>query len=113
MHTLTDEELKREPSQLLDDAQRGQITVVTAAGRPVMMAVPLEDGAPMRSALVDLAAALYDRDEITLGTAARIAGLSYSEMIDELGRRGIATVRYTPDELERELAYAATLAGRR
>jgi predicted HTH domain antitoxin len=113
MHTLTDDELKREPAQLLDDAQRGQITVVTTDGRPVMMAVPLENGAPLRSALVDLAAALYDRDEISLGTAARIAGLSYSEMIDELGRRGMATVRYTPEELERELAHAATLAGRR
>ncbi len=112
MHTLTDDELKRKPAQLLDDAQRGRITVVTTGGRPVMMAVPLADGAPMRSALLDLAATLYDRDEISLGIAARIAGLSHSEMIDELGRRGIATVRYSPEELERELAHAATLAGR-
>ena len=35
---------------------------------------------------------------------ARIAGLAYSEMIDELGRRGIATIRLAPGELERELA---------
>lgn len=112
MRTLTDEDVERAPAQLLADARRGKVTVVTTAGRPMMLAVPLENGMPMRGALVELAAVLYDGDEISLGTAARIAGLSYSEMIDELGRRGIATVRYSPEELERELAHAATLAGR-
>ena len=76
MHTLTDEDLQRAPQQLLADARRGQITLVTTDGRPMMLAVPLADGAPMRTALVDLAAALFDREEISLGTAARIAGLS-------------------------------------
>ena len=104
MHTLTDEDLQRAPQQLLDGARRGELTVVTTNGRPMMLAVPLADGVPMRSALVDLAAALFDREEISLGTAARIAGLSYSEMIDELGRREIDTIRITPEELERELA---------
>jgi len=104
MLTLTDEDLQRAPQQLLADARRGELTVVTTDGRPMMLAVPLADGAPMRSALVDMAAALFDREEISLGTAARIAGLSYSEMIDELGRRGIDTIRITPEELERELA---------
>ena len=104
MHTLTDEDLQRAPQQLLAGARRGQITVVTTDGRPMMLAVPLADGAPMRAALVELAAALFDREEISLGTAARIAGLSYSEMIDELGRREIDTIRITPEELERELA---------
>jgi len=104
MLTLTDEDLQRAPQQLLADARRGKLTVITTDGRPMMLAVPLADGAPMRSALVDMAAALFDREEISLGTAARIAGMSYSEMIDELGRREIDTIRITPQELERELA---------
>jgi len=104
MRTITDEDLQRAPQQLLADARRGQITVVTTDGRPMMLAVPLADGVPLRTALVDLAAALFDREEISLGMAARIAGLSYSEMIDELGRREIDTIRITPEELERELA---------
>jgi hypothetical protein len=36
--------------------------------------------------------------------AARIAGLAYTDMINELGRRNIAVVRLEPGELERELA---------
>lgn len=104
MHTLTTEELSQRPQALLADALRGEVTVVTTAGKPVMIAVPLVEGSPLRSALVDMAAELYDRGEISLERAARIAGLSYSEMIDELGRRGIATIRVSPEELDRELA---------
>jgi predicted HTH domain antitoxin len=36
--------------------------------------------------------------------AARIAGLPYSDMVDELGRRGVATIRLGPGDLGRELA---------
>jgi predicted HTH domain antitoxin len=104
MHTLTDDELKREPTQLLDDARRGQISVVTTDGQAVLMTVPLENGAPAPGALLDLAVTLYDREQISLGRAAEIAGLAYVDMMDELGRRGIATIRLRPGELERDLA---------
>jgi predicted HTH domain antitoxin len=104
MHTLTDQELRHAPQALLDVAQRHECTLVTTDGQPVLMAVPLANGIPLPAALVDLAAQLYDRELISLERAARIAGLSYSEMIDELGHRGIDTIRLTPGELERELA---------
>lgn len=104
MHTLTDQELQRDPQALLDDALRGEITLITRHGQPMVMAVPLADGRQLQTALVDLAAQLYDRELVSLERAARIAGLAYSEMIDELGRRSIDTIRLTPGELERELA---------
>jgi predicted HTH domain antitoxin len=112
MHTLTDEELKSAPLALLDHAHRDQATLVTVDGLAVMMAVPLDNGQPSPSALVDLAATLFDSEQISLGRAARIAGLSHSEMIDELGRRNIDVARYSVDELKRELAYVSTIAGR-
>lgn len=104
MHQLTDDELQRAPAQLLADARRGETSLVTAQGEPVLLAVPLTGGADTANTLIELAATLYDRELVSLGRAARIAGLSYSEMIDELGRRGIATIRTTPDDLQRELA---------
>ena len=48
MHTLTDEDLQRAPQQLLADARRGQITLVTTDGRPMMLAVPLPDNPDAR-----------------------------------------------------------------
>lgn len=104
MPTLTTEDLVRAPERLLAEARSGELTVVTDHGQTVMLALPLEQGAPVQVMLFDLAAQLYDRDLISLERAARVAGLSYSETIDEFGRRGIATIRLTPKELERELA---------
>lgn len=104
MHTLTSTDIQREPARLLDDAQRGQVSLVTTDGRAVFMTLPLENGAPVPGALLDLAAQLYDSEQISLGRAAEIAGLAYADMMDEMGRRGIATVRLRPGELERELA---------
>jgi predicted HTH domain antitoxin len=104
MHTLTDDDIKREPTLLLEDAQRGQVTVVTTNGQALLMTVPLDNGVPAPGAFVELAASLYDSEQISLGRAAEIAGLAYADMMDELGRRGIATIRLRPGELERELA---------
>ena len=102
MHTLTVEKLKQQPQQLLDGAQRGEPTIVTAAGEPILMAWPLGKGSG--AMLVELAATLFDREQISLGLAASIAGLSYSEMVDELGRRQIVVMRLEPGDLEHELS---------
>jgi prevent-host-death family protein len=104
MHTLSDDDLRRAPQQLLDDAERGEPAIVTVAGEPVMMTVPLAKGAALQPALLDLGATLFDREQISLGIAARMAGLSYSEMVDELGRRGIDVIRLRDGELGQELA---------
>lgn len=111
MHTLTHDDLTRHPQMLIDHAQRGQPAIVTIAGQPVMMMVPLAKGVGCSSIRLELAAGLYDHEQISLGMAARIAGLSYSQMIDELGRRGIATIRHDPEDWDRELAYLRSLGG--
>ena len=104
MHTITADDLNREPQRLIADAQRGNSAIVTVGGEPVLLALPLCKGLESQPVLLELAATLFDREQISLGLAARIAGLSYSEMIDELGRRQIAVIRLSPGELERELA---------
>ena len=104
MLTLTVEDLALQPQRLIADAERGELSLVTRAGQPVMLAVPLVGGLDSREVRLELAARLYDQVQISLGVAARIAGLAYSEMVDELGRRNIAVIRMQPGELELELA---------
>lgn len=104
MHTLTADELNRQPQQLVEGALRGEALLVTQGGQPVFMAVPLGKGLETQQVRLELAAALYDNEQISLGLAARMAGFSHSDMIDELGRRGIATIRLSLGELERDLA---------
>jgi predicted HTH domain antitoxin len=51
-----------------------------------------------RDALVDIAIGLYKRQEISLGRAAEIAGVSSVEFLEELGRRRIP-INYDADDL--------------
>ena len=113
MHTLTDDELTRQPQRLIDDARRGEASLVIDDGVAVLLAVPLGAGLDATEVRVELAARMFDRDQISLGLASKIAGLSYSEMIDELGRRGIPVVRYDANDMAKELEYVRTLAGGR
>jgi len=104
MRTLTADDLNQRPQQLMDEAEHGEPSMVTRDGKPVLLAVPLGKGLESRSVCIEVAARLFDHEQISLGLAARIAGLSYSEMIDELGQRQISVIRLEPGELERELA---------
>jgi predicted HTH domain antitoxin len=56
-----------------------------------------------RDALVDIAIGLYKRDEVSLGRAAEVAGISSVQMLGELGRRHIP-INYGPDDLQADLA---------
>jgi len=55
-----------------------------------------------RDAVVDIAIGLYKRDQVSLGRAAEIAGVSSVELLAELGRRHIP-VNYDADDLRADL----------
>ncbi len=55
-----------------------------------------------RDAVVDVAIGLYKRDQVSLGRAAEIAGVSSVELLAELGRRHIP-VNYDADDLRADL----------
>ena len=113
MTTITSEELDRQPERLLADARRGASDVVTEAGEPVMLTLPLGRNSGSSAERLELAVTLYERNDLSLGLTAKVAGLSYSQMIDELGRRQIPVVRYAVEDLDRELEFVRTLAGGR
>ena len=66
-----------------------------------------------RKVRLEIAVTLFDREQISIGVASRIAGLAISEMINELGRRRIPVVRYSKEDLAEELKYVRGLSGRR
>jgi len=55
-----------------------------------------------QDALVDIAIGLYKRDEISLGRAAEVAGISSIQLLGELGRRHIS-INYGPDDLRADV----------
>ncbi len=104
MQTLTSEDFAQQPERVLADAMRAESPIVTDRGEPLVLLVALERGSPNPGTLLEIAAKLYDKEMISLERAAGIAGLSYSQTIDEFGRRGIAAIRITPEEPAQELA---------
>ena len=62
---------------------------------------------------LELAVSMFDRELVSIGVAARIAGSTIGEMIDELGRRRISVTRYSQEEFAEEMKHVRGLAGRR
>ena len=107
------EQFLEHPDTLLSDAHSGAIAVVTQDGEPVFMAVPMGASLDSPGVRLELAVSLFDRGQVSISVASRIAGLSISEMIDELGRRQIPVARYSGEEFAEEMKYVRGLAGRR
>lgn len=103
MRTITVDDFTRQPQRLIEDAQRGDCVLVFSNSEPLLLALPLGTHLDPQRVLLELAVTLFDREQISAGRASMIAGLAYSEMVDELGQRGIAVIRLLPGELAREL----------
>jgi len=56
-----------------------------------------------RDAVIDIGIGLYKRQEISLGRAAQVAGVSSVDFLQELGRRRIP-INYDVDDLRSDLA---------
>lgn len=69
---------------------------------------PLEARLTPEMAALHLAIGLFVAEEVTLGDASRIAGLSQGQFLRELGRRRIPQ-HYGLDEFAQDLATIATL----
>ena len=113
MGSISVEQFLAHPDKLLSDARDGVIAVVTRDGEPVFMAVPMGANLDSPGVRLELAVSLFDREQVSIGVASRIAGLSVSETIDELGRRRIPVARYSGDEFAEEMKYVRGLVGHR
>lgn len=80
------------------------MSVVTKDGAPLFVAVPFDRELLPEDVMTALAMGLFDAECVSVGRAARMAGLSVGEMTDTLGRHGIAVIRTSADELQRSSA---------
>lgn len=103
MRTFTVRDLREHTGELIRGAENGELSIITKHGTPVFVAVPFDETLLREGVSVALAIKLFDEERISLSRAARLAGLPVSEMIDRLGRHGVAVIRTTDEELEREL----------
>jgi prevent-host-death family protein len=104
MDAFTVRDLRERTGELIRDAEAGKLSIVTKHGKPVFVAVPLDDRLLDAGLRVALAIKLFDEEVLSLSKAARFAEMSIEAFLDHLGKQGVAVVRYSAEELETELA---------
>lgn len=103
MEAYTIRDLRNRTGDLIRGAESGHLAIITKHGQPVFLAVPFDEALLKSGVQRSLAAHLYAEGHLTLVQAAKLAGFSASEMLDELASRNIAVVDYNKDELADEL----------
>ncbi len=94
MKAVNIRQLKNNPSEALREA-RVRPVVILNRDQPEALLVHLDDDALLGEPGVRraLATALYREESLSLGQAARLAGLSIAEFIQHVSRLGIPVVR--------------------
>lgn len=103
MDTFTVRDLRERTGELIRDAEAGKLSLVTKHGQPVFVAVPFDENLLKNGVNVALAVKLFDEEAVSLGKAARLAGMSVVEFMDHLSGLNIPVARPRAGELEREL----------
>lgn len=113
MHAFTIRDLRDRTADIVRDAEAGHLSVVTRHGQPVFVAVPFDETLLEEGVRVSLAMKLVDADALTLRQGAKLAGMKLADFMAECSARGVAAVRYPPEELAQELAVLDALPDRR
>ncbi len=104
METFTIRDLRERTGELVRGAEAGKLSLVTKHGLGVFVAMPFDEDLVRSGVRVALAVKLFDEEVISVGKAAKLAGVSYVEFINHLGALKIPIARYSEDELSHELA---------
>ncbi len=103
MEMFTIRDLRNRTGDLIRQAEAGQLSVVTKHGQPVFVAVPFDEVLLKAGVRTSLAMHLFADGKLGLAQAARLAGISPSEMMDILGEEKIPIANYSKDELRDEI----------
>lgn len=104
METFSIRDLRERTGELVREAEAGHLSLVAKHGRPLFVAVPMDEHLLKEGVAVALAIRLFAEKTVSLGKAAKLARLSVEDFIARLGAMGVPAVDYPPEELDEELA---------
>ncbi len=103
METFSIRDLRERTGDLVRTAEAGHLSVVAKHGQPVFVAVPFDQVLLEQGVGVDLAIKLYDDGTISLGKAAKLAGMGQEAFMQVLGAMAIPVVRYPSADVADEV----------
>ena len=104
IETFTVRELRSRTGELLSGAENGKLALVTKHGRPAFLAVPFSEQLLSQGVNRSMALSLFKEGLLSMGQAAKVAGVCQENFIELLKETNIPAVDYSPDELEDELS---------
>lgn len=96
-------DLRLRSSELVREAEAGQVSIITKRGKPAVLALPFGSRLLNLGLDKDLALTLFERRLITLAKAAKLAGVTHDAFMDLVAEAGLVAVDYPPEELTDEL----------
>jgi len=107
MQTFSIRDLRERSGELSREADAGRLSLITKRGEPILVALPFTETLLGKGVKVVLAEYLFKEGILSLGKAAKMAGMPYVLFTEHLSRMGIPVVDYPADELEDELRVAS------
>ncbi len=103
MNHFSIRDLRDRSGELVRELENGNLALITKHGKTIGVTIPMSGHLLENGVGLALAIELFKTHSVSLGLAAKIAGVSYIEFIEVLGRLMIPVVDYSPEEFEREL----------
>jgi prevent-host-death family protein len=104
METFSVRDLREKTGELVRQAEAGHLSIVAKHGRPLFVAVPMDEHLLKEGVAVAMAVRLFAERVVSLGKAAKLAGLPIEDFIARLGAMGVPAVDYPAEDLDEELA---------
>lgn len=104
MEVFSIRDLRERTGELVREAEAGHLSLVAKHGRPLFVALPMDEHLLREGVAVALAARLFAEKVVSLGKAAKLAGLPIEAFIERLGAMGIPAVDYPPEGIDAEVA---------
>lgn len=104
METFSIRDLRERSGELVRQAEAGRLSIVAKHGRPLFLAVPMDEHLLKEGVAVALAVRLFAEKTLSLGKAAKLAGLPIEAFIKHLSRLGVPAVDYPAGEIDEEVA---------
>jgi len=103
MDTFSVRDLREHTGELIRDAEKGKLSLVTKRGQPVFLAVPFTEELIEIGLHPMLAISLYKEGALSLGKAAKLSNQPIATLIQTLGKLNIPIVDYSIDEVIEKL----------
>lgn len=104
METFSIRDLRERSGELVRQAETGHLSLIAKHGRPLFVAVPMDEHLLSQGVGVAMACRLFADKVVTLSKAAKLADLSVEAMMERLGTMGIPVADHSAEELDLELA---------